>query len=478
MRHKAPRPRYDYTQGPIGRGLLYLSVPIFLEQIAWNIDTIVEIYWVGRLGAASLAAMSLGFMVHVFVRSGGMGVRIAGQALVAQRIGAGDAEAASLLAGQTILLQALYFLPVSLLGAWLSEEIMEALSSDPEIIRLGTLYLRAGFFALLFTDGIFTLAGLFRGAGEPLLSLWPMIASTLVTAAAMPLLIFGAGVLPELGLAGASWGLGVGRLVGCAIMMGILFTGRSRLNLRPAHLRLERAPLLRLLSLGWPAGGQVLFERSANIVLVAILSRFGPLALAAWGVGNRVNNMGRTPGFALSGAVRTLVGQNIGAGRPGRARQAAWVSLLWVALIMGAVTVGILLWAEGMVRFFGLAGEAVPVGVLCMQVLGLGVGLEAVRRVLSGVFEGAADTKPPMIVEGAVRWGVLLPGAWALGVALGFEDAGVWAAVAASQVLGGVALLAWFLWGWWSRMRAMEEAAAPAAASAPDRPPSRPGLLS
>ncbi len=108
----AGRVRYDYTQGPIRRGLVRLSVPVVFELILWNIDSILELFWVGRLGATALAAMSLGFMVISAIRSVGMGIRTSGQALVAQRVGAGDLDGASLMAGQTIVLQYILFTPI------------------------------------------------------------------------------------------------------------------------------------------------------------------------------------------------------------------------------------------------------------------------------------------------------------------------------------------------------------------------------
>ena len=451
---------YDYTRGSIGRGLLYLAVPIFLEQIAWNVDTIVEVYWVGRLGESAIAAMSIGFLVHMFVRSGGLGLRIAGQALVAQRVGAGDLEGAAQLAGQSLVLHLLYFLPLCVLGVMFSGEIMRLFSSDPGIVGPGTAYLRAGFVMLIITDGIFALGSIFRAAGESFISVWPMAAGSVVTFAAMPLFIQGAGPLPATGLGGAGWGLGAGRLVGCAVMAAVLFGGLSRIRLRPAHLKPSLEPMRRILRLAWPAGSQVLFERSANIVLVGMLSLFGPLALAAWGVGNRVNSMGLTPGYSFQGSGRTLVGQNIGALLPDRARRSAWAALLWVAIVMAVTATAIFVWAEGIVRFFGLRGEGVPAGTFCMRVLSLGMAFEAARRTLSGIFEGAAATTPPMVVEAVVRWGILLPGAWLLSVPLGGREEGVWWAVAGSQIVGGGALFFWFLTGWQRRVAAIAPRAA------------------
>ncbi len=446
---------YDYTSGPIGRGLVVLSLPIFAELIAWNVDTIVEIYWVGRLGAEALGAMSLGFMIPMMVRALGMGVRVAGQALVAQRIGANDEEGAALLAGQCIVLQTLLFAPLCAAGYVLAPHLMGWMTSDPGLLSLSTSYLRAGFVMLLFIDGIFTLANIFRGAGEPKYSLMAMIVNSLVTFIAMPALIFGFGPILPMGLAGAYLGLGVGRLTGCVVMLVILFRGDARIKLRRRHLAPSAPEMRRIIDLGWPAWGQMFFERGANLVLVWMLAPFGSLALAAWGLGSRVSNMGRMPGFSLQGAVRTMVGQNIGAMKPGRAVRSAWVTVGAVAAIMVLVVAGLLLWTRQVVSFFGISGAALPYAAACLQILCVGLGFEAVRRVVAGIFEGASSTRPPMIVEAIARWVVQLPGAYALAVWLGFREAGIWSAVAASQVLGGLALFAWFVVGWRRRVERM-----------------------
>ena len=137
--------RYDYTKGPIGSGLFRLAVPSCLEPIAWNADILVEIFWVGRLGPEYLAAVSLSFMIIFFFRAIGFGIRIAGSALVAQRIGAKEPEQANHAAGQAFLLAGIYYVSISILGYLLSSHLLGLLTSDANIIRVGVGYLQASF---------------------------------------------------------------------------------------------------------------------------------------------------------------------------------------------------------------------------------------------------------------------------------------------------------------------------------------------
>ena len=448
MPSKLFKKNIDYTDGRIGRNVYLISMPIFFELVAWNIDSILEVYWVGRLGASALAAMTIAFIILICVRAGGMGIRVPAQALVAQHIGSGDKEKAALVAGQTFLLQILYFVPISFLGIVFAPIFVGFFSSVEPLSSLAVTCLRSGLIMVIFIDGIFTTGNLLRGAGDVTLSLRGMIASSSVVFWLMPLLIYGYGYIPSLHIAGVFLGLGIGRFIGCMVMTYFLFSGRSKIPLKIHHLKPNKKQLLQIISLGWPAMGQMLFERSANVVLITMLAPFGAIGLAAWSIGSRVNNMGRMPGFVLQSSSRTLIGQNIGAGKIERAILSARFVLCVLFFIMIFVTTGFFYWAKEIVVFFGMEKEGTETAQICFQILSLGVGFEATRRVVAGIFEGSADTKPPMIIEGIIRWGVLLPVAFLLSYTFELKEIGIWWAVAGSQVLGGIALFVWYFFAW------------------------------
>jgi len=447
-RRRRAHVRFDYTRGSLGWGLARLALPSCGEQIAWNLDAVVELYWVGRLGPEYLAAVALCFMVSFFLRAIPLGFRIAGGALVAQRIGAGDDRGAALAAGQSILLTLAYTGVFAVLGYLLSPWMIALMTTDPLVRELGTAYFRMSFVFFVFYDGIATLAHVLRGAGEPGYSLVGMVASAGVATIIMPFCVFGWGQVPGMGIAGAPFAVGIGRIVGTAIVMSFLFTGRSRLKLSLGDLRLDRPLSRRILVLGWPAAAQNLLERGSNLILVRILSLFGPVPVAAFGVTNRITNVSRMPAFGVQAALRTLVGQNLGAGQPARAVQAVRLSMWVTAFFMGTTALGLFHFAPQVVLFFGLTGEGAEVGALCLRILTVGLLFESARRVLAGAFHGAANTKPPMIVEGLVRWGVEIPIGYLAAVVLGLGAAGVWWSITGGQILAGAALFGWFFW--WS----------------------------
>ena len=166
--------------------------------------------------------------------------------------------------------------------------------------------------------------------------------------------------------------------------------------------------------------------------------------------------------MGIHSAVRTMVGQNIGAGLPERAQKSVWLGLWAVALFVGATSIALYFAADAVVRFFGMQGEAARIGAMCLRFLSVGVPFDACRRVLAGAFQGASNPKPPMLAVAAARWGVQIPGAYLAGVVLGMGGAGVWGAVSGSQIFGSCVMITLFWLGFWKR-RLHEVAASPRA---------------
>ena len=442
LSHSKSTRGYDYTRGSIGWALTRLSVPICGERILRNLDGIFEIYWLGQMGPEFMAAASLGFITLLFIRSAPFGLRIAGQALVAQRVGAGDGEGASIMAGQTIFLVGVFSLIATFLGILLAPFMMDLMTRDPRLAALGVVYIRAGFSVLLAAEAMFVIGQILRGTGEPGITIAGVVASTALTLIFIPLLMFGFGPVPALGLAGSFLGIGVGRLGGFLTMLTFIVKGKSRLRLRWADLRPRASEISRVARLAWPAMAQNLLERSALVLMVRMLSPFGPSALAAWSIGNRVTMIARMPSFGLQSSVRTLVGQNMGAEKPERVARTVWLSVAALVILMTVVSFVMFGWAQEIVSFFGMKDDAT--GVMALRILCAGLLMESIRRVMAGAFQGASRSKPPMMVEGVVRWGVQLPAAYLLSFGFSVGAGGVWWAVSGGQILSGALLLGWF----------------------------------
>ncbi len=437
---------YDFTKGRVSRGIFRITIPSCLENVCWNLDALVEVYWIGRLGGPEyLAAVSLAFMIIFFLRAIGFGFRTAGSALVSQKIGSGDTLGAKFAAAQTILLAFVYYFCISIFGFIFSPFLMSLLTEDPKVLSLGIAYLQTSFLFFAFVDGIFTIGHQFRASGEPRFSLYGQLCSPIISFFSIPFFIHGLFDFPGLGLCGGAVGVGTGRFVGVSLMFFIVFSGKSKISFGTKEMFPNLKLIWQIINIGWPAAAQNLLERGSSLILLKILSIFGPVYLAAWAIGNRISLLARNPSFGIQAALRTMVGQNIGAKRYERATKSVKFSLLVLMVIMGSIAIMLFIFAENLSEFFGLKDDlSIKISVLCLRILSVGLFFEAIFRMILGAFHGAANTKPPMIVEFFTKWFIQIPAAYIISIVLAFGGSGVWFAMSGGQILSCVFLLLWY----------------------------------
>ena len=297
---------------------------------------------------------------------------------------------------------------------------------------------------MIAIEAMFVFGSVFRGTGEPGILVVSMIVGTIVSVIAMPLFMFGFGSFEGIGIAGSFFGLGLGRLVGFLIMLFYLLKGWSQVFFKIRFFRPNLGIISSILSIAWPATVQNLLERGSYLLLLRILTPFGADALAAWGVGNRVTMIARLPCFGLQGSTRTLVGQNLGASKPNRAVRTVQYTLTILVGIMGFLSVAQFLFSRDISIFFGLVGSSTSVASFALRVFSFGLIMESIRRVMAGAFQGAGNSKPPMLTQIIISWILMLPTAFYLSNSAGLREEGVWFAMLLAQCTGGCILFLWF----------------------------------
>ena len=256
--------------------------------------------------------------------------------------------------------------------------------------------------------------------------------------------LVGFGSFEGIGIAGSFFGIGLGRSVGFLIMLFYLLKGWSQVFLKLRFFLPNLEIISSLLSIAWPATVQNLLERGSYLLLLRILTPFGADALAAWGVGNRVTMIARLPCFGLQGSTRTLVGQNLGASKPNRAISTVQYTLTILVGIMGFLSVAQFFFSRDISIFFGLVGSSTPIASFALRVFSFGLIMESIRRVMAGAFQGAGNSKPPMLTQIIVSWILMLPTAFYLSNTAGLREEGVWFAMLLAQFTGGCILFLWF----------------------------------
>ncbi len=433
----------DFTRVGLGRAIFLLAVPMVLEMSMESLFALVDTWFVGRLGAQAVAVVGTSSSLVTIVFALALGLSMAATAMVARRVGEGDVAAASRVAGQSIVAGLVTSLPVAVVGVVYAEELLLLLGADAGTAALGRGYnaVLIGGNATIFL--LFLVNAVFRGAGDPALAMRSLWLANAINIALDPLLIFGWGPVPALGVTGAAVATTVGRGVGVLYQLRLLHRGVGRLSVGLAELRLVPDVLASLYRIAGTGTLQMLIGTTSWVGLVRILNLFGAEVMAGYTIAVRIIIFVFLPAWGISNAAATLVGQNLGAGHPERARRSVWLTGAVTAGFLTLVAVVFLLAAEPLVAAFSDRPEVVGVAARCLRIVCLaypflGFGLAFVQA-----FNGAGDTRTPTWINLLCYWVVEVPLAWSLAVPLGVGPAGVFASIAVAQT--GVALLGFVL---------------------------------
>ena len=445
--------RHDYTEGPIGRALMLLAVPMVLEVALESVFAVVNVFWVGRLGADAVATVGLTEAMFSCIYALGMGLGIGATATVARRIGEKDPEGAARTAVQAIALGVLVAIPIAVLGGVFAPTLLALMGGSPALVASGSGYTRvlfSGNFVILL---LFLINAIFRGAGDAAIAMRSLWIANICNMILDPLLIFGIGPFPRLGVMGAAFATTIGRGMGVVYQFYRL-TGRdNRFVIRKPHIRVDLPLMGRLFRLSSTGIFQILIGTTSWIGLVRVVSTFGSQALAGYTVSIRMIVFAILPSWGMSNAAATMVGQSLGARKPDRAEASVWRAgyyNLWFLTAIGAFFV---LFAPALVSLFTADPVVYRYGVQGLRIVSAGFPFYAYGMVLTSSFNGAGDTWTPTLLNLFCFWLWEIPLAYVLALPAGFGPNGVYIAVAVAFSTLAVASAVLFRRGRWKVRR-------------------------
>ncbi len=308
--------RQDFTEVPIRRAILLLAVPMILEMAMESLFAIVDIFWVSRLGAEAVASVGLTEAMLTLIYTVAMGLSIGATATVARRIGEKDPDRAARSAVQVIVLGLVLAVPIGVTGALLAPRLLGLMGASAEVIKRGH-----GFTAVMLGGNatvllLFLGNAIFRGAGDAAIAMRVLWLANGLNILLGPCFIFGLGPFPELGVMGAAVGTNIGRGTGVVYLLIRLWRGGTRIRVERRHLTIELPTMARLVRLSATGMFQMLVGMTSWLALIRILAGFGSAALAGYTIAIRIVIFALLPSWGLSNAAATLVGQNLGAGKP------------------------------------------------------------------------------------------------------------------------------------------------------------------
>ncbi|RLC74074.1 MAG: hypothetical protein DRI61_17265 [Chloroflexi bacterium] len=437
----------DLTSGSVHRNIWHLAVPMTLEMGVQNIQQVLDTYWLGRLGSAALAAVTIGGTIMWVINSLATGLGIGGMAVVARRIGGRNRAAADRAAWQTILLGIFVSALMALIGLLSARTLLVLLGADVEVLPLGMAYLRVLFLGIGASVLVFVINSLLRGAGDARLAMTAVFIYVGATVFLEPILVFGPGPLPALGVEGAAMALVLGSLAALLFQVYVLLKGKARVGINLRDLVPDLSLMKLIIGIAWPSTAQMLLRSLSRLVILGLVGAFGTFALAAFGVSNRLLLIALIPCFGLGNAAATLVGQNLGAGKPRQAERSAW----WVSaystgymLVAAAILVS---FAPGLIALFDPTPEVVSIGVQALHIVAPSMLASAVGVVLARSFDGAGNTVPAMAINLTTLWGVEILLSFVLSRFIGVS--GIFWGRAIANLANGSLFAFWFSLGRW-----------------------------
>jgi putative MATE family efflux protein len=443
----------DYTEGSLNRAILLLAVPMVLEMVLESLFAVVDVFWVGRLGADAVATVGLTESLLSLVFAVGIGLSLSTTAMVARRIGEKDHEGAAVAGVQAIVLGLAVSVVIGI-PCWIwASRLLSLMGASPEIVALGSGYTRialggSGAILLLFLNN-----AIFRGAGDAAIAMRLLWVSNIINLILDPCLIFGLGPFPRLGVTGAALATFTGRSIGVGYQFYRLLRGTERIRILYRQLRVNLTILLRLLRVSLTGILQFTIAHTSWIGLVRIVSVFGSAALAGYTIAIRVVIFLILPSWGMSNAAATLVGQNLGAGKPERAESAVWRTGFYNMIFLGGIGLFFVFFAEPIIRLFTQDPAVVPLGAACLRIVSYGNVGYAYAMVMLQAFNGAGDTVTPTIVNFFGFWLLEIPLAYWLAIRLDFRSNGVFWSIVVAEASIAAASAILFRRGHWKTQK-------------------------
>jgi len=436
--------RQDYTTGSIRRAVILLAIPMMLEMCMESVFAVVDIFFVSHLGKHATSVVGLTESVITVVYSLAIGVSMAATAMVARRVGEKDPAAAARAGMQAILVSLLITAVVSIAGFYYSPNILRLMGAEEEAVQTGTVYTRIVFSGSIVIMLLFLINGIFRGAGDAMMAMKSLWIANICNIILCPLLIRGFGPIPAMGLMGAAIATTVGRGVGVAYQLYHLFNSKGVVRFTLKQLAPDFTIIRSLVGIAWPGTLQFLIGSGSWIVLASLVVQTGHSeASAGYQIAIRIVMFFILPAWGMSNAAATLVGQNLGAGQPGRAELSVLRTAKYNAVFMGVVSLLFLFFARFIISFFTKDEAVTEYAVDAVRIISSGFLFYGIGMVMANAFNGAGDTRTPTVINLFGFWFFQIPLAYLLAVTWNMGPLGVFLAIPIAET--SIAIVAYII---------------------------------
>lgn len=443
----------DYTRIGLKKAIFLLAVPMILELVMESTFAVVDIYFVSKLGPSAVATVGLTETYLFLLYSLAMGLAMAVTAIIARRIGEKKKEDAGVAAIQSIFLAVLCSIPFVIAGIFFAKELLALMGADEWSIRNGyryTQWMLGGNFVIVL---LFVINAIFRGAGDAAIAMRVLLIANAINIVLDPILIFGWGPIPAMGIEGAAIATNIGRGIGVIVQLWTLFKGGKHIQAKLSQLYWDAKIILNIVRTSLGGVGQMIVAMTSWIFLMRILADVGSEAVAGSTIALRIMMFTLMPAWGLSNAAATLVGQNLGAGYPERAESSVWKIGVYNMIFLVCVSVVYFFYNQSLMRIFTDDARVIAIGAEWLRILSYSYLVYGWWMVSVQAFNGAGDTKTPTKINLVFFWLIQIPLSYYLAIQLDWEQSGVFWGVFISETSVGLFTLWLFSRGRWKTVK-------------------------
>jgi putative MATE family efflux protein len=436
------------TEGHLLRGLITISLPIIAANLLQSVLEVVDLYFVGRLGADAIAGVAMSSTIIFVLATFIVGLVTATTTFISRYYGAQEHDAVGMIVQHALYIGLTFSLAISAFGLFFSKDLLKFLGANDTVATLGSAYLSVLFLGIFTMVELWVVMSSFQACGNSLTPMILMVGVNIVNIILNPVLIFGLFGFPAFGVAGSALATILSRGAGFVIGMLLLVRYSSHITF-PKTWSLDLPLIWRILTVAIPNSVQSGLRSGTFLVMMAFVAVYGTSAISGYGIAERLELIALMPGYAIATATAVIVGQNLGAKQPHRAEEGVKLALMFYGAIMLAVSICYYAFAGQLVGFFDPSGTSKLVGVSYFHTVTPFYLIMAVSIILSFALNGAGDTKKPMYATLFSMVLIQIPLACILPPMFGMGITGIWIAVITGIIVQAVLLGYMFRQGNW-----------------------------
>ena len=450
-RRRSSLARRDLTKGGIRGHIWYLGWPQVAEGFLSVIDQVADLVWAGRLGFHAIAGLGAAQAYLSTIMMARMGLDSSMRSMIARAVGARRTAYANHVLAQSLLLTSVLALVMIAVGILLAEPLLRLIGMSDAAVEQGAGYMRVQLIAMACLSYHRLFGGALQASGDSITPLKAALVSRVLHIVLSPIMIFGWLGLPSMGLTGAAFARLIAEIAGVAMTYWALRSGRGRVSLRFREFRVDFPLIWSLVRQGAPASVTNMQRGVSQLVVVGVAAQFGDVALAAFALARRAENVVNQSSRGMGRAAGALAGQNLGAGHTARAQSAVRWGMLIGLCMASPFLVLLLAFPEPVTSFFNSDAEFVAIGSTWLLVASIGYIFMCPVQIFTQAFNTSGSTFAPMVITVATMWAFEIPLTLILANFSPLEHLGIPAAIVGGMALRLVAFTWYYFRGNWLR---------------------------